>query len=112
MTSRYDNTRILRNNNPHYEKAFDDRGVEFIRQYETPRFEDISVDQAINLTTVERIWSVGDRYYNLAYEYYGNANYWWIIAWYNQAPTESHLELGDLIYIPMPLERALQYYGI
>ncbi len=112
MTSRYDNTRILRNNNPHYEKVLEDRGVEFIRQYATPRLGGVSINEVMDLTTIERVWSVGDRYYNLAYEHYGNATYWWVIAWYNEAPTESHLQIGDLIYIPLPLERVLKHYGI
>ena len=53
-----------------------------------------------------------DRLDHLAERFLGNATYWWVIAWYNEAPTESHLQIGDLIYIPLPLERVLKHYGI
>jgi len=111
MSSRYDNYRVLINENPHYKELLDKRGVNFIRQYETPRMGAITVEETINLTSMEHIWSSGDRLYKLAYKAYGDSKYWWIIAWYNKAPTEAHLKLGDLIYIPIPLERVLSYYG-
>jgi len=30
---------------------------------------------------------------------------------YNQKPTEFHLKLGDVVYIPTPLETVLFYVG-
>ena len=49
----------------------------------------------------------------LAAEHYGNPKYWWVIAWYNQRPTENMLNLGNTIIIPKPLEvvlESLRYY--
>ena len=57
-----------------------------------------------NLQSVQHIWKTGDRYYKLAAKYYGEPTYWWVIALYNKAPTEAHLQLGDVIDIPVPLE--------
>jgi len=37
---------------------------------------------------------------------------WWVIAWFNKLPTESHIKLGDVIYIPMPLNEILKIYGL
>jgi hypothetical protein len=37
--------------------------------------------------------------------------YWWVIAQYNKKPTESQLSPGDIVYIPIPLEKILGYYG-
>ena len=40
------------------------------------------------------MWKLGDRFYKLADQYYGDPTLWWIIAWYNRMPTESHAEGG------------------
>ena len=45
--------------------------------------------------------------YKYAYEYYGDTNHWWVIAWYNNKPTDSHFNLGDTVYIPFPLDVAI-----
>jgi len=60
---------------------------------------------------IPHIWQTGDRYYKLASQYYNNPEYWWIIATYNQKPTEGHLTLGDVILIPTPIERLLEIYN-
>ncbi len=112
MTSRYDNRTVFRNDDEHYKNFFEKRNVPLIRHYETARLLTPSPDQINSLSVVQHIWTVGDRYYKLAADYYKNPKYWWLIAWYNQTPTEAHLKLGDLVYIPMPLERALSTYGV
>jgi len=112
MTSRYDNSGIVRNQSSHYKEFFKKRAVNFIRQYPTQILSSPTSEETLNLIPAERIWSTGDRFYKLAHEYYGDVKYWWVIAWYNQAPTESHLKTGDLVYIPLPLERAFEYYGV
>ena len=58
------------------------------------------------------VWSEGDRYYKLAQHFYGDSAHWWIIAWFNKKPTEGHINFGDLIYVPLPLERVISYYGV
>ena len=112
MASRYDNRIVFKNENEHYKKFFKERSVLLIRHYNTPRISYPSQKQINNLSVVQHVWAVGDRYYKLASNYYKNPKHWWLIAWYNQAPTEGHLKIGDLVYIPMPLERALQYFGV
>jgi len=64
------------------------------------------------MSTIQHVWATGDRYHKLSAIYYKNPKYWWLIAWYNQTPTEAHVKVGELIYIPMPLERALASYGV
>ena len=66
-----------------------------------------TVEQAGNLTFINHVWKQGDRYFKLASEYYGDPTLWWVIAWFNKKPTESHVKLGDIIQIPMPLETVL-----
>jgi len=59
------------------------------------------------LQKVGHIWTLGDRYYKLAHQHYGESQYWWVIAWFNKKPTEAHLSLGDVVYVPLPLSRIL-----
>ena len=54
---------------------------------------------------------MGDRYYKLAASFYGDARYWWIIAWFNKKPTESHIKVGDIIRIPTSLGDILAAMG-
>ena len=54
---------------------------------------------------------MGDRYHKLAEAYYGDATYWWVIAWFNKKPTESHISPGDVIRIPTSLGSILSAMG-
>lgn len=110
MPTRYDRRRVLTNTNELYEKTLEDRNVNSIRYYSTPQMSYPSVEEIRNLTKVRHIWKTGDRYFKLAIEYYNAAQYWWVIAMFNQKPTEADLSVGDLIYIPLPLQDILRYY--
>jgi hypothetical protein len=37
---------------------------------------------------------------------------WWVIAWFNRMPTESHVELGEIVVVPLPLAKILDYLGL
>ena len=111
MTSRYENRIVLRNKNEQYKEMFENRNVSFIRHYDTPILDHPDDGDVDSLAIIQHLWSVGDRYYKLADKHYNLSKYWWVIAWYNQAPTEAHLMPGDIIYIPLPLERVLSTYG-
>jgi len=87
------------------------RGLENIRQYDTPTFKHPTKKEIKNFNVINHVWGTGDRYFKLASEYYNDPEMWWVIALYNQKPTEFHLKLGDVIYIPTPLETVLFYVG-
>ena len=53
-------------------------------------------------------WSIGDSYAKLAYQYYGEPKYWYIIARFNDRPTEAEIVVGEIIFIPSSLSLALQ----
>jgi hypothetical protein len=112
MASRYDNRFILKNNLPKYQQMMKERGVKFIRQYNTPTLPYPDGSQISKLTRIRHIWKSGDRFYKLAGQYYENPTYWWVIAWYNQAPTEAHIPIGKQIFIPLPLQLILEYYSV
>ena len=72
-----------------------------------PSFEELK-----ELRTVDVFWGLGHRFYKLANQYYGDPQYWWVIAYFNKAPTEHHVQVGDRIQIPLPLEEVLNLYGL
>ena len=95
---KYKKTKRAFNNADMYQETFDSRGVpEGIRQNRTTFF---GKDLIEGVSTFDHIWSMGDRYFKLAYKYYGAYEHWWVIALVNNAPTEGHLEYGDVIKIP------------
>jgi len=112
MGTRYDNRFILANKSEEYAKILEQRGVKVIRQYSTGIMRYPTVQDISTLHRIQHIWAVGDRYYKLAAQYYGDPTYWWVIAQYNKKPTESLLTLGDILYIPLPLPKILNYYAL
>ena len=113
MSGRSDLKRTYFNMHDLYLKKAEERGINGFTHYGFPEFHQMTNEEVASLTTVGHIWTVGDRYYKLAYEFYGNAEYWWIIAWFNEKPTDAHLDLGDPVYIPMPLEEVLgMFYDV
>lgn len=82
-----------------------------IRQFPTTKLKNPSVTERRLVETATHIWSYGDRYYNLASQYYGNPRYWWVIAWWNGRPTEADVNKGQAIYIPLNLQATLKILG-
>ena len=78
-----------------------------IAHYLTPTLNHPTKRQRARLNKSEHVWKETDSYWKLAAAYYGDPVYWWIIAMYNQAPTESHLSPGEIIYIPTNLGAAI-----
>tara|TARA_Y100000034_G_scaffold129775_1_gene186885 strand:- start:677 stop:1009 length:333 start_codon:yes stop_codon:yes gene_type:complete len=109
---RYTNRSVIRNRHETYEEVFEERDVRRINHFTTPRLRHLDPTQIRYLTRATHIWKVGDRYYKLAHKHYGNSKYWWAIAWYNKRPTESHVKIGETIYIPKPLEDLLRFLGV
>ena len=107
MASRYDNARPFVNQEELYEEFFEERDINYITQYRTGVLRHPTVAERASLHRLKHIWTLGDRLSKLAHKHYGDAKLWWVIAWYNGRPTESHFKIGDLIRIPMPLDRVL-----
>ena len=100
------------NRNEGYRSAFfEDRAVNQIEQYESPEIGYPTQAQIDSLTNISEVWDSSSKLYNLAYDHYGDASYWWVIAWYNRKPTEGHFEVGDIVYIPLPLSRAMELFS-
>lgn len=112
MVSRYENAPVINNNNRLYTEILKDRGIKQVQQYGTRNIRFPTAEQLTELDIVAHAWKYGDRFYKLAHDFYGDSNLWWVIAFFNQQPTESGLEFGAIVYIPTPIERVLSIYGV
>ena len=108
MYSRYTFRPLVVNRSEAFREWFDRRKINFVRQYSTPQMSLPSAEDIADLTTIGHIWTLGDRFYKLAHQHYGNSELWWVIAWFNQTPMEAQVTLGDVIEIPLPIERVLR----
>ena len=110
MASRYGKRNIFLNNDVTYSKKFKDRGVKSIKHYATAKAKYPTSDDLEGVVINVEIFKVGDRYYKFAQKYYNDPTYWWVIAQFNQKPTENMLSLGDTVYIPTPLTKVLELF--
>ena len=109
--SRYDHRHIFTNDEKGYkEEFFDRRDVKKIEQYDTAIIKYPSFQSFQDLDSISLVWGSTDKLYNIANEYYKDPKYWWVIAWYNRKPTEAHFLPGDTYYVPMPLDKAIDFY--
>ena len=112
MSSRYENVEKFTNSNRMYQTMFKDRGIVQVQQFGTRNLKFPTNEQITELNIISHPWRYGDRYSNLAHEHYGDVKLWWVIAFFNQQPTETNFSFGDSIFIPHPLERVLSFYGV
>ena len=105
--NRYTNRRVIGNVLRAYREQRKARRVRMIRHFSSPNLTYPTESTYKLLKPQRHIWKHGDRYYKLAHEYYGDSQLWWVIAWFNKAPTESHLLHGQTVLIPFPLQTAL-----
>jgi len=110
--SRYASQFIIINNNELYDELFRERGIKKINQFETPTIYYPDLQEMKTISYETRRWKLGDRLYKVANEFYGDSTYWWVIAQFNQKPTESHFKVGDIYYIPLSIEQILEYYRV
>ena len=103
--SRYERRNIAVNDLEMYKKTFEKRGVLRIKQYRTSFLKNEDLD---NVPHTLYVWRDGDNFWKLSKRFFGFEKYWYIIARFNNAPTEAHLSVGDQIKIPTNLSIALQ----
>ena len=113
MSDRMGNRKIYHNSKKIYEHLRKQRGIsKAIRHYGTPDLKELTTEEISTLDVIRVEWSVGTKLYKLAHEHYNDSKLWWVIALFNQKPTDSHFSNGDVVYIPLPLERVLSLYGM
>ena len=101
----------IENDEELYEEFFEARGVNKILHYKTPVWPPLTAGVRTKLAPIRHNWTLGDSYWKLANRYYGDPKLWWAIAWYNEKPTEAHIKLGQLILVPIPIEKVVSYFS-
>jgi len=95
------------NDNEMYENILEKRGVKEVVQYTTTELIYPDEEEKKRINVVKHFWSQGDKFWKLAFQFYGDQSLWYVIAQWNQAPTEGHLTPGDIIEIPTNLSVVL-----
>lgn len=109
--SRYKYVSKIANDLEEFEDLLEARKKKFIIQHKTRIIKGVQPDTAASVWNHFHLWKQSDRYWKLANKYYKDSRYWWVIAEYNQKPTEALLNSGDIIVIPQPLQAALSALG-
>ena len=110
--SRYRRYQILKNDLEYYSKQLDARDVKQIRQYRPKPFGQIPDRVLRNLSVQQDTWSINTKLYKLSEKYYGAPDFWWVIGYFNNKPTDADWKPGDEILIPQPLQRILRVVGV
>ena len=94
---RYNGRQLIVNDDMSYQESFfDKRDIKQLIQYDTARF--------YYPTPAERQAN------NLADKHYDDPSLWWIIAWFNQKPTEAHFKIGDVFYVPLDYRQVIEVF--
>tara|TARA_R100001594_G_scaffold20382_1_gene39332 strand:+ start:1173 stop:1517 length:345 start_codon:yes stop_codon:yes gene_type:complete len=112
IISRFTTRKIIANEDSSYKSKMRKRNVTKINHYDTAILNYPTDDEIKGLEVINVVWSRGSTYYKLAAEYYGDPELWWVIGWFNKKPIETEVQFGDIISVPLPLERVLQYYNV
>ena len=111
MSNRNKDRTIKANKDPMYAKHFEARSIKKIPgQYNTGKIHYPTEEELADIVVIEETWALGDRFYKYAKKYYNNEEYWWLIAWINQKPTEHHFKVGDKVKIIPNLSEARKLY--
>ena len=92
-----------------YQEMLQDRGIKNINLYESMELYYPTDSQMKNLIMIQEVWKDGDKFYKYANQYYSDSSLWYVIAFINKTPTDSHVGAGQIILIPTPVESVLKY---
>tara|TARA_B100000963_G_C22548288_1_gene635502 strand:- start:550 stop:897 length:348 start_codon:yes stop_codon:yes gene_type:complete len=109
MANRNDYKNIIDNNSVLRETVHGRRNVDIVKILERlPYFYPNEEELRDEINHDKEIYKTGDRLYKFALKHYGDVDLWWVIAWYNNKPTDAHFKIGDVVYIPRELDVALR----
>lgn len=110
---RYKKTEIVTNDLLEYQPLFQMRGLNKIVHYKSGGLKYPNQSDFDRLTIQKDVWKKQDSFWKYAAQHYdGRSDLWWVIAFFNNAPTDAHMTIGRTVYIPTPLEIVLQAYGV
>ena len=105
---RYNKTKIIVNEDEYYEPLRKRHDNKKVRHYATPSMYFPTGEEMATTMSTKHVWKYGDRFYNLAHQYYNDVRFWWVIAWWNRYPTEATIPTGTVLYVPLNLAEALK----
>ena len=105
--SRYKNNTIVRTGEAAYSDLLDKRGVPYISHFSFRKLKTLRLEDIADMSIINHTWQFNDRFFKLSSRYYNDPTYWWIIAYYNNTPLETNVNVGDVLEIPVPLESIL-----
>ena len=113
-TTRYKKIMPVYNVDEDYQKVYQytRSNPKGIKQYPTLNLKYPSAEQILSYTIQDEVWGVGQRLYKIANKYYGDPQYWWLLAFFNKKPTEQHFSIGEVVHIPLPLNQVLSDLGL
>jgi hypothetical protein len=111
--SRYSKRELILNDDRGYkEEFFTEKGIDQVVQYGTPIMKYPTNEEMAGMNLTQIVWEATDKLYNVAHEAYGSPELWWVIAWFNKKPTAADFKVGDVVFIPHPLQRVLDIFGV
>ena len=102
----YTNRKKILNDADLYADLLEERNVDEIVHFKTFFFNKNFARKPY--VTRKYVWSQGDKLYKLAARFYGDHNLWWIIALWNNKPTDAHFFYGDIVSIPFPPDQIVR----
>lgn len=96
MPKYYSNKKTINKTTP-YEILLNERGLKFADLFTS------GIQMKIDYSSIsyrKHVWSKGDNLFRLSNKYYGGKENWWIIAAFNQKPTDAHFNFGDVVLVP------------
>jgi hypothetical protein len=96
------------NNDFQYSEFLEKTGVSKIDHYRIISFgSPHSIEFREEITVIAHTMAAGDKLSKVAFEYYGDAKLWWVLAWFNSLPTDASYRIGATIEVPFPLQDVL-----
>lgn len=105
--SRYNSITPIVLNDDSYFSILKERGINSINCVAINKLKYPTFEQQLQLNIQTHIWKTGDRFYKLSQKFYGSPAYWWVIPFFNLKPLEADFSSGDVVSIPLPLEKII-----
>lgn len=105
--SRYNKEKVFQNSSEAYSEMLNKKKLGTINTVFQKKMNNFSSDIASKLTLEPHIWAVTDKIYNVSNKFYGSPDFWWLILWANNKMSVFEIEIGEIIYIPLSLEKTI-----
>ena len=108
MPSRYINKKVYKTTPRNLGDILKRRNLNNARILETIFLRPLTQEAMSGLEIRSIVWKKQFKLFKLAQRLYGDPKLWWIIAWFNQKPTDADYKPGDIIKVPFPPEEIIR----